>query len=154
MPQTPDSQERTLEGYRQYLALLARLHVDPQLERKVDLSGVVQQTLLEAHQSLEKIKGWNEAQKTAWLRRALANNLKDELRKWSTEARDIGREKSLQDALDQSSSRLEAWLIADQSSPSQQVERREQAVLSSAPARARSALWATPRRWVGWCFAS
>jgi len=145
--------EQRLEGFRQYLALLARLQVDPKLQAKVDLSGVVQQTLLEAYQSLQKIDGWNEAQQAAWLRQALANNLKDELRRWRTEARDVGREQSLQAALDQSSTRLEAWLAANQSSPSQRVDRQEQAVrladaLARLPEAQREAL--VLQHWHGW----
>src|SRR5260370_34473756 len=111
------------ERYRQYLALLARIQLDPRLQGKVDLSGVVQQTLLEAWQAVAQFRTWNASQRAAWLRRVLANNLADEVRKLSAGKRDVGRERSLEAALDQSSARLEQGLRAGQSAPSPQVER-------------------------------
>ena len=117
---------RDLESFREYLALLARLQLDPRWQGKVDLSGVVQQTLLEAHQARDRFGQWDDAQKAAWLRKALAHNLTDEVRKLRTAGRDVARERSLEAALEQSSARLEAWLAADQTSPSQQAVRHEQ----------------------------
>jgi RNA polymerase sigma-70 factor (ECF subfamily) len=40
--------------------------------------------------------------------------------------RDIGRERSIEDAVDRSASGLEAWLAAEQSSPSEKASRNEQ----------------------------
>jgi RNA polymerase sigma-70 factor (ECF subfamily) len=123
---------QSLERYRDYLRLLARLQLAPQLQGKLDLSGVVQQTLLEATQALAQCRGEGHGQRAAWLRRILARNLTDEVRKLRADKRDPARERSLDEALEQSSARLDAWLVADQSSPSEQAHRKEQGVILAA----------------------
>ncbi len=133
------------ERYREYLSLLARLQLDRRWQRKVDLSGVVQQTLLEAHLAENRLASGDEGLRTAWLRQVLANNLRDEIRKLGTGARDIDREQPLRARLDESSARLENLLIAEQSSPSQQVVRNEQLLalahaLAQLPAEQRDAV--------------
>src|SRR6478672_7086880 len=100
-PGIPESNR--LEEFRAYLRVLARTQVDDRLQSKIDLSGVVQQTLLEAHRSSERFSGRSEAEVAAWLRRALANNLTDEVRRLAVGKRDVGRERSLESALEQSS---------------------------------------------------
>ena len=117
---------RRLEDFRAYLGLLARLQLDPRLGGKVDLSGIVQQTLLEAHQLLSQGQPVEPDDLPPLLRRLLANNLTDEARKARTLKRDTGREQSLDDALERSSARLEAFLAAEQSSPSVRAERNEE----------------------------
>ena len=62
------------------------------------------------------------------MRRLLSNNLADEIRKARADKRNIARERSLEAAMDASSSRLEAFLVADQSSPEGRLERSEQLV--------------------------
>lgn len=125
-----------LEDYREYLRLLAQLQLAQPLQSKVDLSGVVQQTMLEAHQAWPKYESQDTEQLAAWLRRILANNLSDEIRKLRTGKRDLRRERSLEAALEHSSNRLQAWLADDQTSPSGHAQRQEQAVhLSSALAK-------------------
>jgi len=114
-----------VERYREYLRLLARLHIDPHLRSKLDASDVVQETLVKAHQNLDQFRGKSDGELAAWLRRILANNLIDAARKYQREL-SVGR--PLAETLDQSSARLEAWLAADQPSPSAQVDRQEQLI--------------------------
>jgi RNA polymerase sigma-70 factor, ECF subfamily len=117
-----------LDRFREYLRLLARLQLDLRLQGKVDLSGLVQQTLLEAHQASDQLRELNDAQKAAWLRTALAHNLADEVRRLSRAMRDVTLERSLEAALEESSARLEHWLATEQSGPSEQAMRNESLV--------------------------
>lgn len=117
---------RKPHDYRGYLACLARLQVDPGLGVKVDLSGIVQQTLYEAARDHDaSFATWNEAQQKAWLRRLLANNLRDSLRRISAGKRAWGKERSLDEALDASSTALGNLLAGSESSPSQKAMRAE-----------------------------
>jgi RNA polymerase sigma-70 factor (ECF subfamily) len=116
---------RELDRFRSYLHLLARLHLDPSLFGKCDPSDMVQQTLLQAFQALDQFRGHTDAERAAWLRQILANNLANAKRDLGRAKRDFGRERSLEASLEQSSARLGEWLAANQSSPSQQAERNE-----------------------------
>ena len=117
-----------LERYRAYLRFLAGTQLDPRLRGKLDPSDVVQQTLLEAYEKREQFRGGSEAEWLAWLRQALAHNLADALRAFGQAKRDVGRERSLEAAVEASSCRLAAFLAAEQSSPSQRAMRHERAV--------------------------
>ena len=117
-----------LEKYREYLCLLGRMQLDEQLAGKVDVSGVVQTTMLDAHLQTATWKSLEEDARAAWLRRVFANNLLDEIRRFRAKLRDVGREQPLDHTMEESASKLNDWLAAQQSSPSQRVIRNEQAV--------------------------
>jgi len=127
-----------LDGFRDYLRLLARARLDPRLAAKLDPSDIVQQTLLEAHKERAAFRGGTRAELAAWLRQVLARNLANALRDFRRDKRDVARERALEVLLEDSSARAEAWLAAEQSSPSDRVERQEDA------ARLAAALEALP----------
>jgi RNA polymerase sigma-70 factor (ECF subfamily) len=118
------TQPRAIEDFREYLLLLARLQLSPAAAARVDLSGVVQQTLWEASRAPRPAGEGREL--LAWLRRLLANNLRDEIRKAKAARRDFRRDVPLERALDTSSAQVAAWLAGQHSSPSQQVARAEE----------------------------
>ncbi len=152
----PDTASRSTHGvwweeFRSYLRLLLDAQVDPRLRGKADLSGVVQQTLWEAHQSAA-LQQSPTAERAAWLRRVLANNLADEIRKYRSDKRNILRELPLKACADDSFDRL-AGLVAGGSSPSAPVQREETALRLSAaldglPAAQREAL--VLQHWHDW----
>jgi RNA polymerase sigma-70 factor, ECF subfamily len=118
--------DQSIERYRDYLRLLARLQLDPRLQSKLDPSDVVQQALLKAHQNLQQFRGQSEAELAAWLRRILANTMIDAVRSFRLE---LQAERSLEHSLEQSSARLEAWLIAPDEPPDGPVRHHEQTLV-------------------------
>ncbi len=122
MPPETNPRARNLEDYRGYLRLLAQLDLDPRLGSKLDLSGVVQQTLFEAHQGQGGLRVQSETALVNWLRQILTRNLLDEVRRVKRAGFDATRDQSL----DEFSSIAEASLIAEQSSPSERASRNEE----------------------------
>jgi RNA polymerase sigma-70 factor (ECF subfamily) len=144
------------EKYRTYLGILAGLQIDPRLQAKVDLSGVVQQTLLEAHLHREQIKAQDSEQKLAWLRRVMSNNLADEIRKANADKRDARRELHLHADVERSSIFLQDWLVGKEESPLQSLQNQERAIelataLQKLPEQQRQAL--ILQNWHDWTLA-
>lgn len=126
MQEKVEDVNQVLERFRTYLSFQIRKIVDPRLKNHLDLSGIVNQSLVEAWRTMERIRDWNDQQKRAWLNTILNRNLRDELDKVHAACRDIRRQRSLDEAVANSSARLVHVLVADQSSPSEHVAHRQQ----------------------------
>jgi RNA polymerase sigma-70 factor, ECF subfamily len=125
-PIAPDESPAVLERYRGWLAVLARMQVEGRFQSKFDPSDVVQQTMLEAVRAWPDFRGSTEAERAAWLRQILARVLLHEIRRYTgTQGRDLGREVSLEQALEESSRSLGKMLAASDTSPSARFDRQE-----------------------------
>jgi RNA polymerase sigma-70 factor (ECF subfamily) len=116
-----------LERLREPLRHLSRRRMGAALSRRLDASDVVQQTFLEAHQSIGRFRGTSEAELLAWLRHILEFNLADAARNHlATGKRNAARETSLDD-YSGGARGLRRALVSAHTSPSLRAVRLEQA---------------------------
>jgi RNA polymerase sigma-70 factor (ECF subfamily) len=127
MSSSPRDQGPKLEDYRPYLRMLARLHWDERLQGRMDPSDLVHDTLEEAWRKLDQYRGSTEAEFAGWLRTALVHNLVDARNKVLGKQGDRAREVVLLEAaMNESSSRVNALLAAEQPSPSERASQNEE----------------------------
>jgi RNA polymerase sigma-70 factor, ECF subfamily len=107
-----------LEQFRGYLLFLTQLVWDTRLQSDCQPDDLVQQTLQEALAAQKQFRGTTEAELKAWLRRIHNRNLLDAFKKKPA--------RSLEELLEESSSRIDAFLAANQSSPSERAAKNEQ----------------------------
>src|SRR5262249_2615584 len=112
---TPDD---FLARHRPALGLLARLQMPAWLRPKLDSSDLVQQTLLEAQRDRGRLAAMPESERAAYLRRCLCHNVIDAVRKFRPDQAWVSVEKS--------SARIESWLAAEDSTPSERSAREDQ----------------------------
>ncbi len=75
--------ERALEPYRDYLTLVARQAVGPELAAKFGASDLVQDTFLAAQQHARTFRGQTELEWRAWLKAVLLNCLANQRRHYA-----------------------------------------------------------------------
>ena len=119
-----------LDRYRNYLTLLARLQIGPELRTKIAASDAVQETFLQAHRSIGQFRGSTEAELLQWLRSIHASKLANLMRHYlGTQRRNVHLERQLEEDLNRSSCAMARVLPGSESTPSQRAARRELSVL-------------------------
>lgn len=119
---------QVLEGFRQYLLVLARHSLEPDVHSKVSSSDLVQETFLNAHREFHTFRGSSPEDLKAWLRAILLNQLTDFVRRYrGTSKRRVSSEVCLQDVA--AEALLGARTPAVDLSPSDQVADRERSTL-------------------------
>jgi RNA polymerase sigma-70 factor (ECF subfamily) len=122
---------RLLDRYRGTLEVQARLQVGRRLGAKLDFEDLMQELSLEAHRDIARFRGRSEGEFVCWLRKVFATILSNQVRRYlGTRRRDLRRERPIVLGPDDTSrAAIDRRLVASQSSPSQQVARRERAEL-------------------------
>ncbi len=138
------ARDELLAAYRPYLCLVARQQLPGLVQKRLDASDVVQQTLVDAVRGLSEFCGCTEPEFTAWMMRLLERNLLMSVREHTRGKRDVRLERDWGDGSD---SAVLMWqtLAADGSSPASHVFRGEAALhlataLEKLPADQRMAL--------------
>ena len=118
-----------LERFRDYLRLLTRVQLGTAWDGRIDPSDLVQQTLLEAYQKRDQFRGTERCRARGVASHHPGPQSGGCYPRAGRQKRDVTRERSLEADLETSSACLGAWLAAEQSTPSEQAVRHEQAVL-------------------------
>jgi len=93
------ARNRLFTACRSFVGLCARAHLEKRLQRKVDASDLVQQSMLDAHRGFEDFDGTTSEEWFAWLNRVVARNAVDLVRHYVVaERRAVGRERSFDSA--------------------------------------------------------
>ena len=138
------AREELLTLYRPYLRLVAGRRLPRVIQKRVDASDIVQQTLVDAVRGLPEFRGRTEPEFTAWMMKLLERNLLMSVRNHTLGKRDVRLEQNWGDG---SGSAEMMWqsLAADGSSPTSSVFRGEAALhlamaLEKLPADQRTAV--------------
>lgn len=128
----PSKVGRVLDAFRRQLRAEADARIGRRLQSKVSASDVVQETLLEAHRQFPRFQGTAPSQLAEWVHAIFAGTLANAIRRYlGTSARDLRRERALSDDAGLSSTVNGYCAVDSASSPSEQVQRREDAAIAN-----------------------
>jgi len=122
-PLTGDPSRRCrLEEYHGYVYYLVRQNCPAHVARQVEHGDLVQDVLLKAWAADPDFSQRSDGERLSFLRKTCSSVLIDTIRRYDR----VKRKVTLDQTLDDSSARLEEWLVAVQSSPSQRASNHEQ----------------------------
>ncbi|MGI9471129.1 MAG: RNA polymerase sigma factor [Rubripirellula sp.] len=107
---------------RGYLELLGKARVGPDTQGNLDLSGVIEETLLAATAEGETIRERPESERIAWLTNAFQHHLSELLRRSGMRASDDPESPTLDATLDESASRVHEWMHGSFFTDGEQLE--------------------------------
>jgi RNA polymerase sigma-70 factor, ECF subfamily len=136
--------ETRIQTFRPVLLTLAEALISPALRVELDASDMVQQTLLEAYENVQSLSQMEDRPFFGWLRQALRHNVLDAVRHLNTRKNDAARRIRVS-PIEDSFLRLEELLVADDTSPSEVLQRNEQtsrllAAIQELPERQKDAI--------------
>ena len=121
-PRVKENSENTTDirelGQYQPLLLARAGRLTQDLPPRISVEDLVQETLLEAHKSLNNFNGQTEAEMIMWLSRILSNNIADTFRSLRRKKRDISRERPIADQSNATCRTHEEQLVSPIESPS------------------------------------
>ncbi|WP_166826080.1 sigma-70 family RNA polymerase sigma factor [Thalassoroseus pseudoceratinae] len=121
-----EARDQLFARCRSFVGVLAQAQVESWLQRRVDPSDIVQQTLLDAHRDFDQFRGQTEAEWLAWLKQILKHNTQDIVRRYrGTQKRQQQREVSWNKARPNNSHDHDPQPAASDGSPSQAAMRNE-----------------------------
>jgi RNA polymerase sigma-70 factor (ECF subfamily) len=121
------ARHKLLEHYRDYLRRMVAVRLDRRLAARVDPSDVVQEALIEANRRLEEYLHDRPIPFFAWLRQIAGSRLLENHRLHITSGkRSVTAEATRGQLPDESSYALTRLVLADESSPSDRLIRKEQ----------------------------
>lgn len=121
---SPEALNELLSLYRAQIRYEAGIRLEGALKSKMDGSDAAQSVLLRATERFEQFRGEGEREFTAWLRKILANHLRDEHRRYRGESRSVEREVRLHD-LEWFDEQCDALLASGPDEAASEAERHE-----------------------------
>jgi len=101
---------------RNYLLSVANAEMHASVRSKFSGSDIIQQSMLEAHQSIGSFRGSSEGELKVWLKKIVLSNLIDETRRYEkTRKRDTSREISVDwntQSLPQPNGQTASWMVS------------------------------------------